>query len=491
MKAIFAFLFCIPLLSFSQEAWITPISTPLFERVVDIREIPNGNYLAIGRRDESDDTGNPLFHSFFVEISQEGAIIRDQDIIIEDSSTSFHQIIAVSDTSFVVIGIIKSDIDGMNELWITHFNYDFEIIKQKKIPCFPDLYYSDFRAKFISNGNLLINGFVYPSAMWPMDMYFYETNIDGDSIYSSLIEIEGNQRAWEFLERKNGLGYYVYADGNFVVDPDPPGITHLVSFDTDYNLLSVDSVPRLISNLMNAKWLSGTSYLLSGKKYYDNPWYCNMGILKLDTSDNVINENYFGLLPDTITYAGSLDHLDFRDPDTIFYSGTGNFTEDYPYQFEPSWIIVNCLDSNLNLRWQTLYGGDAFYHSWEIYATSDGGCIVSASKFDYSAVPVVYDYDVVLLKYDCNGLLTSVGESEELSNSLLLYPNPGYDQIKIENNFDNGFFQMFDQAGRVILSTSLKKGSNIINVADINSGIYIYVVSLDQKPISSGKWIKW
>jgi hypothetical protein len=473
----------------SQEGWITPISTPLFERVFDIREIPNGNYLAIGRRDESNDTGNPLFHSFFAEISREGAIIRDQDIIIEDSSTSLHNFVAISDTSFVLIGIIKSDVDGRNEIWIVHFNYDFEIIKQKKIPCFQDLNFVDFRVKFISNGNLLINGMVSPIETWSMDMFFYESNIDGDSISSALIEMAGNQYAYEFLERKNGLGYYVYANGTFPVDPDVPGMSHLVSFDTDFNYLSVDSVPELLANMMNAKWLSNSSYLLTGKKYYSYPdTYCNMGILKLDTSDQIMQENYLGLMADTTTYPGSLDQIDFRNPDTIFYAGTGNIV-DYPYQFEPSWIIVNCLDSNLNLRWRTLYGGDAFYYSWEIYATSDGGCIVSASKFDYS-VPVVYDYDVVLLKYDSNGLLTSVDENEE-SNSLLLYPNPGNDQIKIDNNFDNGLLQLFDQAGKVILTMYLDRGSNNINVSDIPAGIYIYVLSLDQKPVSSGKWIKW
>jgi hypothetical protein len=470
---------------FSQEAWITKIATPIFERVFDIREIPNGNYLAIGRRDLTD---GPENWAFFVEISKEGEIIRQQDIIIPDSSTSLHHFLSIGDTSFAVVGIINSDIDSKNEVWITHFDYNLEIVKQKKIPCFPDLYYADFQAKFISNGNLLINGFVYPSATWPLDMFFYETNLDGDSIASALIEMEGNQFAYEFLEQQNGQGYYVYANGTFPADPQPPGISKLVRFDTNYNYLSVDSVPGLIANLMNAKWISGSSYLLSGRKYYHNPIYCNMGILKLDTSGQVIKENYFGLLPDTNTYAGSLDHLDFRDPDTIFFVGTGHILNEYPYQSEPSWIIVNCLDSNLNLRWQTLYGGDAFYFSWEVYATSDGGCIVAASKYDYTLPE--YDYDVVLLKYDNTGLLTGVTETGENPISMSVYPNPGNDIIKIENSFDDAVFQLFDESGRIMINTSLDKGIIQINASGINSGIYIYMISIDQKPVSSGKWIK-
>ncbi len=261
----------------------------------------------------------------------------------------------------------------------------------------------------------------------------------------------------------------------------------MVSFDTNFNYISVDSVPGLISNIMNTMWLSENSYLLSGNKNRHNPSHANMGIIKLNAADQILNEYNFGLMPDTNTYAGSSDHIDFRNPDTIFFSGTGNFAQ-YPYQSEPSWIIVNCLDSNLNLRWQTIYGGDAFYHSWEVYATSDGGCIVAASKYDYTLPE--YDYDVVLLKYDNTGLLTSVPETGEIPLSLSVYPNPGVDMIKIDNTYENAVFQLFDETGRSILNTTLDLGLNQINVHGINTGIYIYLITIEQKPVSSGKWIK-
>jgi hypothetical protein len=470
----------------SQETWITTIESHLFERVFDIREIPNGNHLAVGRRELSP---GPECYSFLVEITRDGEIIREQDIIIPDSSNSLHQFIAINDTSFAMIGLIRSDANGQNDLWIVHFNYDLEIISQKKLHSFPTYPFGDFRAKFISNGNLLINGFIVDDNLFNSDIFFYETNVNGDSISSAVIEMESMQLAYEFLERKNGLGYYVYANGVFPVDPQVPGISDEVLFDTNFNYLADDSVPRLITNTMNAKWLSSNSYLISGKEYYHNPLYCNMGILKLNTDDQILNENYFGLMPDTITYTGALDHLDFRNPDTIFFAGVGNIIpEDFPYQTEPSWIIVNCLDSNLNLRWQTLYGGDAFYFSWEVYATSDGGCIVAASRYDYTQPE--YDYDVVLLKYDNSGLLTDISENGDQFVSMSVYPNPGTDIIKIENDFEDAVFQLFDESGKMILSSNLDKGLNQIIVGRINSGMYVYMISIHQKPVSSGKWIK-
>lgn len=485
MKSYLIVLSCFICISlFSQETWITNIKTPIFERVFDIREIPNGNYLAVGRRDL--DSG-PQNYAFFVELSKEGEIVNQQDIIIPDSSISLHQFISISDTSFVMVGKIESDIDGNNDLWMAHFNYDFEIIKQNKLHCFPGYTFGDFRAKFITNGNLLINGFVGDTTSNPWDIFFYETNLGGDSISSALINLPYSQFSWEFIERKDGQGYYVYGFGNFLVNPPPPGLSALVSFDTNFTYTSVDSVPGLISNIMNTLWLTDNSYLLSGNKNRHNPPYATMGIIKLNAADQIINEYSFGLMPDTNTYAGSSDHIDFLNPDTIFFSGTGNFAN-YPYQSEPSWIIVNCLDSNLNLRWQTLYGGDAFYHSWEVYATSDGGCIVAASKYDYTLPD--YDYDVVLLKFNNTGLLTSIPETEEIPLSMSVYPNPGVDMIKINNDFEDAVFQLFDESGRMMKTSTLDIGLNQLNVNEINPGIYVYKVFIKQKPVSSGKWIK-
>jgi len=470
---------------YCQETWITTIETHLFERVVDLNEIPNGNFLAVGRRDFNP---GPEFYAFLVEITKEGEIIKEQDIFIQDSSTSLHQFIEINDTSFVMIGLIRSDLNEGNEIWIVHFNYDFAIIKQKKLHNFPGCPYGDFQAKYISNGNILVNGYVNGDNLLNADIFFYETNINGDSISSALIEMDGMQLSYEFLERKNGLGYYVYANGVFPVDPPVPGISDEVLFDTNYNYIADDSVPRLITNTMNAKWLTNDSYLISGKKYYHNPSYCNMGIIKLNADDQILNENYFGLMPDTITYIGALDHLDFRNPDTIFFAGVGNVLNEFPYQSEPSWIIVNCLDSNLNLRWQTLYGGDAFYFSWEVYATSDGGCIVAASRYDFTQPE--YDYDVVFLKYSNEGILTGVPEAGSQTVTMPVYPNPGNDMIKVENHFEGAVFQLFDETGRIVSNSSLDYGLNLINTSNFKSGIYFYMILIEQKPISSGKWIR-
>jgi hypothetical protein len=466
----------------AQEAWTLTISSPRIERIFDIRETAEGNYIAVGRRESAADN---MMYGFLAKISADGQLLNEQELIFENSFSSFHHIMDITDTSFVVIGAVGPVDTFLNELWVLHLNYDLEITKQILLFSLPNLSFYEFHPKYISNGNILIHGFVADSNFSSQDLFFFETNLNGDSITSALIEIEGSQFSNDFIERKNGEGYYAYVMGYFPVNP--PGVDNLVKFDTNFNYISVDSVPGNLYNQINAKWMSDYSYLITGKYRANGMSYCNMGILKLDNQDNILNGNFLGMMSDTNTYPGSNDNLDFRNPDTIFYSGTGNFVS-YPWQNQPSWIIVNCLDSNLDLHWQSIYGGDAFYHSWEVYATSDGGCLVSAHKFDFNTG--IFDYDVVLLKYDANGLITHIEESETSPQSMLIYPNPGKDQIIVDNNFDDGLFRLFDQSGRCVLEFTLTHGSNRINVSGIQVGIYIYMISADQNQVSAGKWIK-
>ena len=79
---------------------------------------------------------------------------------------------------------------------------------------------------------------------------------------------------------------------------------------------------------------------------------------------------------------------------------------------------------------------------------------------------------------------------DDLPESMLIYPNPGNDMIKIESSFADGLFQLFEESGKCVYSTNLVDGLNNINVRGINSGIYIYLISINDKQVGSGKWIK-
>ena len=53
--------------------------------------------------------------------------------------------------------------------------------------------------------------------------------------------------------RKNDEGYITFVSG--WLPEDPPGIEGLLTYDTAFNLISIDSVPRQMWDLMNSKWM--------------------------------------------------------------------------------------------------------------------------------------------------------------------------------------------------------------------------------------------
>jgi uncharacterized delta-60 repeat protein len=63
-------------------------------------------------------------------------------------------------------------------------------------------------------------------------------------------------------------------------------------------------------------------------------------------------------------------------------------------------------------------------------------------------------------------------------NTFKLYPNPTKDFITIEMNaLDNAKLKIFDVNGQFILSKELKTTSNIINISQLASGIYMFQIS--------------
>ena len=83
-------------------------------------------------------------------------------------------------------------------------------------------------------------------------------------------------------------------------------------------------------------------------------------------------------------------------------------------------------------------------------------------------------------------VITDVEEVAEIKNNILVYPNPGYNELNIvipENNFAE--LQIFDIQGRMILEKEIYNQVTTINTESLAPGMYFWKVGNE-----TGKWIK-
>ncbi len=222
-----------------------------------------------------------------------------------------------------------------------------------------------------------------------------------------------------------------------------------------------------------------------------------VGIYIVDTLFNLHNYTHLGYSMDTLDApVYRRNGIDFKNQNNIFVVGVVNNCE---YSFtgkenEITSIMLSVLDSNLNIKHQCFYGGDASYMPSDIKATSDGGCLIVSSKYEINSGN---DYSYVhLLKVNENGELSPPISNEEINNSTMklafIYPNPSKDFINVRYgaHLKNVSIEIFDISGKKILFKNLEKSVSRIDIQNLKIGSYVYHILNDNKIIEKEILIK-
>jgi len=264
-------------------------------------------------------------------------------------------------------------------------------------------------------------------------------------------------------------------------------------FDSLFNLVEEQRVPKSITANFGVKWDSDTSFYLMGDYLPDNDH--NLGFLRqphyFDTTGYLFNS--WGRA-DTVDFPAFTNGIDFQNKDSIFIGGTHNmpYALDPGQQPVPTWFVILQTDSLLNIRWERFYGGNANHLMNKLIATRDGGCLVSGTRYDYLNDPVPQT-DIIVLKLNSEGLLVGNNELPETRmHEAIVYPNPGTDalQIRLAVQHPTALLELFDANGRLVLSQQLHQKESHIVVDHLPTGTYIYRLSADTGLLESGKWVK-
>ena len=474
-------------IAIGQSSFSTLLQTSLDERAFDAAENCNGVYYFVGRKFNEDSLDK---FAYMFSLNPDGELLDEREFYHEDSISYFGFIEFRNDTLTVFGAKGLKEAGGCNELWVLLMDESYNIIKEKLY----DLAgYSLVGISAIRNhkGNFVLNGVISLPYELP-DMLFYELSPELDSIRTEILSYQEGQFGYDLIEMQNG-GYKVFTSGYF------PGATqqtaNIVEVDSIFNYLSVDSIPYRLKFNHSAKWVNDSSFLVTGYKYIHDSLRIDMGIAKLNSDNQFINGDHFGKLGDTTSYVGAISNLDFISRNNIYFGGASNiFPTHLPYQPEDSWLILVNLDSNMNKNWQRFYGGDAFYYLWGLKATSDGGCLMLATRYD--DITQDNEFDIFIVKVDSNGLTTSVPDIPSMSSAeIRFFPNPAGDHVTAQ--FPGVVHQkqkelfIYNNLGILVRQFNIPENQDRmqIDVSFLPNGLYHGIMTSQGRRVAAGKLI--
>ncbi len=467
----------------------------------------SNKYIEIPKAMEEDEDGNLYLAGmkqikdsinkcgFLIKINPFGEVIREYDICEASSSFDFGHIICFGDSIYIFGDKYSLEGDSYPLLFSSLFDAELNLIKSTEYSASIEMLNLYAQSVLFNNGCFIavLNGKPMEDPVY-YDIGFFKLDKNLDSINCVIDRQEGSQLAYDFISNPDGTGFKVFAQGYY---PDSyPGYSEIVRYDSSFNYIDVDSVPYHIYNQFSCRHFNDSSYFLSGKKGLINPTKFDVGIIKLSYQDQTLSSNHFGSEGDTDTYAGVFHNIDFISGNSIYLGGTSNFIPlEYPWQISDSWIMLNNLDSNLNLNWQMFYGGDAFYHLRGLKATQDGGCLMYATRYDENTQ--FEEFDVYILKVDSTGLITSTGKFPNIPvQQLAIVPNPAWDIVSIRYpdifGYDNKEIDIFNSLGMPVfqLSATQDLTESRVAISSLPAGLYFVVLKVEGKKVATGRLIK-
>ena len=448
----------------------------------DAVEDKEGNYIFVGAK-RCHETGDG--DAYILKVSPVGDTIITKTFYISDTNTYFTNILLADYNKYFVFCISGArDTYFYEKIRIYELDVNFNILWEKSYHC-PEGYqgFIDGVVMYDSRDNIILATSVKYEYNHS-DLIMYKLDNNGDTLSSQCHHFVATQVPYDILEKKDSTGYIVFGS----LFPQSLTWSQTVEIDTSLNIKNIDSIAGWVNPPLSAKWLTDTTYIVSAKYTWpdSSPQDDDITVKVIDTSNNILYEKFFGR-KDTLDYPAWRDAIDFIDKYAIYVGGQRVLYSSF--SSTSTYLQLVLLDSTLQVRGKKFYGDDADYTLHGVLATSDGGCIMYASRYDY--LTQYEEKDIYLLKVMEDSIAVSTSSKPVIKpKEVRVYPNPGINTLRIATALKNIQFEMYNMNGEKILSREIENNNTSFDVSKILSGIYLYKIYNSKKVYETGKWVK-
>ncbi|PBQ32707.1 hypothetical protein CNR22_13295 [Sphingobacteriaceae bacterium] len=156
-------------------------------------------------------------------------------------------------------------------------------------------------------------------------------------------------------------------------------------------------------------------------------------------------------------------------------------------------IAIAKMDTSGALQWLKHYGEDKYYLPISIFATSDGGAILTGLRYD-TVNPVVANVgEGFVMKIDKSGNEIFVGLIDKNAPNIKFhkcFPNPALDEIKFELPLEkSATISIYNELGIEIDIFLDYHSRSSISTVHLSSGLYTYKIKT-KSSVYSGKFVK-
>jgi len=467
--------------AFAQNSFVVNYSSNLEDEIIQLIEDDNNGFLAVGFKRDMYNAG--FDKGIIIKISPDG------DTVVKtyknnDTAWSFYQICKSFDNNYYIFGFAASPPEYYHDLLILKIDSELNVLESK---CFDFDELSNYPMKVVTLK--FKKGFYLLSQTFSKDLerrtLVCRLDKNCDTLKTKIIFDLGNhQEARDFFLSRNSSEIHIFGEGFYFPD------CSRVVCDTNFNIIHSSQFSDFINSPVNVKWYTDSTLILAGKYlYYDNnPQHDDILITETDTSFSNMSYKLYGA-EDTINYPAWVRTFDFNNKDSIFLCGTHNVIFGF-YPHGVSWISVMQLDSNLNPRSEVFIGGDAYYSAYNILSTSDGGCLISATRYDYTAQDE--ENDIFIVKLSREDIIT---KRDELSPGIIdeefnVYPNPFNENLYIDAKHTGSLFRLFNINGSIVLEFKIRSPQTRIYCSGLSPGSYYYSIISNKKIVESAKLFK-